>query len=934
KLKGMKFSLQRSSSFFITPNDLISVDSNGHVYHFMFEMDSGNYVSNIVVKECDEVIPSYFAIHCMKDLVFIGGYENGSCLYSFKINSKRDIKITLLDKINILNFSSNSVASVVKYGSKMLQTIYNVEQINSKSSLVTSCTTEAFVEEINTLKLKEFQTFWPLYGYQSDENIDVANKGLCNKNLQYSYVILTNDNNSMIIKAKTGFSILTKTKFCTDKPTILAGNIGKNNYILQILNNSIGLFRDTKELQNIFISENILNVKINQSVICALCKPNTILSFSLNPKTEQLFEISKIILDVEIVDFSLGFLDKFMNSSFVDFYEAVDENNKPETSSLDIEEYLYGAPVFKKPKQANKILSQSESNKIRNLEHKKTFAFLLAEGSKLIIYDIENSKKIFESEGIDFLINTLENGFKEEKLLDLISTQTQRNPANTIEVIQYGHNYSKLDLLITNNSDVILYEGVKLKGSGQINLRFKRKKIVMPFSKIRKLIDISEIKDGEEKQYLVLGNENLTMIFFSERAEIASNLQVNLESHSCNDIIHIDRFINQINGANIGYLTSGGIFTMVYADIYESDHLNISDRYFFSSQVLNSKIESIVYHSASRSLFLINSEIHLTDELIKVHQETTEMEQYIVDDSFLLPDTKHFFISAIDCETFEEIPDSKIYFDLYDKFLDSKEASIIIGDDLYDVKNLLIVGTNTFHGEELPTRGHIHIYDIVEVNPEPDKPLTRRKLKHVLSEEQKGPLSAFCEIKGHICVALTNRIFLLSMHQNSKSLITVAFIDTLFYMNQITSFKNFLLCSDVLKSIYLLQMDSDKKVISLISRDVNNRSILASGFFPTGNTSLKSVDKENQSRDLFLAASDFNGNVYIFSHYSRALVNIQDSQRMGLIGKFHNGSCVRNFIHLLAKENRIYSVLCDTDGSLTTLSVLNESQYRRLSMLQ
>ena len=56
------------------------------------------------------------------------------------------------------------------------------------------------------------------------------------------------------------------------------------------------------------------------------------------------------------------------------------------------------------------------------------------------------------------------------------------------------------------------------------------------------------------------------------------------------------------------------------------------------------------------------------------------------------------------------------------------------------LKTFLVVGTTFNYGEDLSCKGRILVFDILDVVPEPGKPLTRTKLKCLFDKDQKGPV--------------------------------------------------------------------------------------------------------------------------------------------------------------------------------------------------
>jgi cleavage and polyadenylation specificity factor subunit 1 len=114
------------------------------------------------------------------------------------------------------------------------------------------------------------------------------------------------------------------------------------------------------------------------------------------------------------------------------------------------------------------------------------------------------------------------------------------------------------------------------------------------------------------------------------------------------------------------------------------------------------------------------------------------------------------------------------------------------------------MSTNYIYGEDITCRGRILIMDVLDVVPEPGRPLTKNKMKQVYGKEQKGPVTAIAAVRGFLVSAIGQKIYIWQLKDGD--LVGIAFIDTQIYTHELHCLKNFILMADMYKSITLLQV--------------------------------------------------------------------------------------------------------------------------------
>ena len=129
------------------------------------------------------------------------------------------------------------------------------------------------------------------------------------------------------------------------------------------------------------------------------------------------------------------------------------------------------------------------------------------------------------------------------------------------------------------------------------------------------------------------------------------------------------------------------------------------------------------------------------------------------------------------------------------------EVSEITGER----KRLIAVGTSVIRGEDLQNHGNIHIYEIITVVSEVGRPETNRKLKLIVKEDVKGPVTAISEIatQGYLIISQGQKCMVRGLKEDN-TLLPVAFLDVQTYVSSMKTLKGtgMALVADAVKGVW------------------------------------------------------------------------------------------------------------------------------------
>ncbi|KAI0224134.1 mRNA cleavage and polyadenylation factor subunit, partial [Massospora cicadina] len=279
-------------------------------------------------------------------------------------------------------------------------------------------------------------------------------------------------------------------------------------------------------------------------------------------------------------------------------------------------------------------------------------------------------------------------------------------------------------------------------------------------------------------------------------------------------------------------------------------------------------------------------------------------------------------------------------------------ACIAVGlETKYQARRTFLAVSTAFNfGEEVVIRGRIHLFDIIDVVPEPNNPRTNHKLKLVVSEEIKGPVTALAGVNGYLVSCVGSKIILRSF-KDGEGLDGVAFIDVQIYVCSVATIKNFILLGDAYKSVWFLGFQEEPPKLILLGKDYNN------------SVSVQATQLLIQGPHLAFLVSDQSGNCFVLNYAPKDLQSI-NGQKLIYRGDFNMGRLVTRWVRLPCASaaahlrplpqnarrldhgrehdtltadgesmTRFYALGGTIEGSIVVMVPTNEAVYRRLHLL-
>lgn len=798
----------------------------------------------------------------------------------------------------------------------------------------------------------------------------------------HAYMILTQEDSSMILQTGQEINEVDNSGFMTNAPTVFAGNLGNNKFMVQVTTAAIRLIKNGQQLQNIPLEWTACYASVADPYLCVVstCGRAIVLALRENKGMAQAARLAPtrqpvphkppLVKATPYRDLSGLFTTTDANIQVKAEFQGKmkGKNVKSETGFKqgvvyelnDEDEMLYGGDETP-ASMASIMLAEHSRNpgvprrmsrwwKKYLVEIKPTYwLFVVRDNGNLEIYSLPEMR-------LSYLIRDICGGGKVlpdslETVSELMgmpsddedlqtATQAQSstvdiNELKEILVVGLGNKGSRVLMFLRMVNELMIYQVYKYP-RGNLKMRFSRINANFAFgfsSKTTKEDDNLEswlLQDNvrQLRYFRNVGGYNGVFVCGVTPYLILMTSRGELRAHPLGAE---DGPVTTFAGFNNPNCPQGFLYFNDKSELRIcalSTHLSYDAPWPVRKVPIRMTPHFVTFHLESKTYCLIASTSTASTTYYKFNGEDKELSSEDKGDRFPYPMQERFSVMLFSPVSWEIIPNTKIELDEWEHVTCLKNVSLSYEGTRSGLRGYIALGTNYNYSEDITSRGRIIIYDIIDVVPEPGQPLTKNKFKEIYAKEQKGPVTALAQVLGYLISAIGQKIYIWQL--KDKDLVGVAFIDTQIYVHRMLSIKNLILIADVYKSVSLLRYQAQHRTLSLVSRDLRTTQIYEMEFM---------VDNSN----LGFLVSEADGNLVLFMYQPQARESY-GGQRLIRKSDYHLGQQVNTMFRINARSlpnlrnepvhRRHVTMYASLDGGVGYILPISEKKYRRLLMLQ
>ncbi|EDV21798.1 uncharacterized protein TRIADDRAFT_59883 [Trichoplax adhaerens] len=550
----------------------------------------------------------------------------------------------------------------------------------------------------------------------------------------HKFLIISRDNLTMILRTGKEITEVEQLGFLTQTKTVFAGNLDNGNCIIQVTPYEVILVSKGEKIQQLELENEspIVFCSLQDPYISLLLEGGSImmLAFELSDNGEkQVKLVNTTPLNHSRIAACCLFQDNNGRMSVSDgiSIRTPSPTNEPaelmedEKFTIDDDELLY-LDVNDTNLQTNDVPVASTSY-TDNLERKVSYwLFLCLDNGKLEVYSIPSYDKVYTVNGFALAPLILAaTSDDEDSYSNTDGVRSTGNMPHVNEILVVGMGYEQRKILIVVPHEIQLTE-TRAPAGGSMGL--------------------STLVDGYVKCFAPFNIANCPngFLYFNSEEDLRICVLDQRFTYDCPWPVH--------------------------------------------KVPLRNTLHFITHHFVTKTYVIISSTMTVCEKMPHITTEDKEFIPVEKGDRFIHAPVEKFCLQLITSETWEIIPDAEIQMAEWEHVTCLKSVKLKSEETVSGLKEFIAVGTTNVCGEEVACRGRIVIFDVIEVVPEPGKPLTKNKIKTYYDKEQKGPVTAITCVEGFLVTSIGQKIYIWEFRDN-KDLIGMAFIDTLIYIHSL-----------------------------------------------------------------------------------------------------------------------------------------------------
>uniref|UniRef100_A0AAQ6IE46 Cleavage and polyadenylation specificity factor subunit 1 n=1 Tax=Anabas testudineus TaxID=64144 RepID=A0AAQ6IE46_ANATE len=761
---------------------------------------------------------------------------------------------------------------------------------------------------------------------------------------KHGFLILSREDSTMILQTGQEIMELDTSGFATQGPTVFAGNIGDNKYIIQVSPMGIRLLEGVTQLHFIPVDlgSPIVHCSVADPYVVIMTAEGVVTMFVLKTdsymgKTHrlalqkpQISTQSRVITLCAYRDVSGMFTTENKVSCSVIPDSIIRGQSEAETIIQDLRKCCMETPTEAQAKQSPHT-GQFVHERFVLPDWRLVFLVKNFPVGQRVLVDSSSGQSATQGEG------------KKEE----VTRQGEIPFVKEVALVSLGNNQSRPYLLVHVEQELLIYEAFPYdQQQPQNNLKVRFKKVPHNINFREKKAKLKKDKKAESGAIEESFSTKSRIARFRYFEDISGYSGVFICGPSPHWMLITSRGAMRLHPMTIdGSIESFSPFHNIncpkgFLYFNKQGELRISVLPTYLSYdapwpvrkiPLRCTVHYVSYHVESKVYAVCTS---VKEPCTRIPRMTGEEKEYEIierDERYINPQQEKFSIQLISPVSWEAIPNTRIDLEEWEHVTCMKTVALRSQETVSGLKGYIAAGTCLMQGEEVTCRGRILILDVIEVVPEPGQPLTKNKFKVLYEKEQKGPVTALCHCNGYLVSAIGQKIFLWVLKDND--LTGMAFIDTQLYIHQMFSIKNFILAADLMKSISLLRYQEESKTLSLVSRDAKPLEVYSIEFMVDNNQLGFLVSDRDKNLYVYMylpeAKESFGGMRLLRRADFNAGANINTFWRMPCRGSLDAGSKKS-----LTWDNKHITWFATLDGGIGLLLPMQEKTYRRLLMLQ